>query len=100
LAQVYAGVGANDQHNAYDADVANSFYNLATEVTGQQNRRLKRQRLAFERVKSESLAVHLFVVVAGGRGGKPQARRDGSSLGISAATAVKWSVLYLLFYLQ
>ena len=25
------GVGSNDQHNAYDADVANSFYNLATE---------------------------------------------------------------------
>ena len=29
--QVYKDVGANDQHNAYDADVANSFYNLATE---------------------------------------------------------------------
>lgn len=28
---VYEGVGSNDQHNAYDADVANSFYNLATE---------------------------------------------------------------------
>ena len=24
-------MGSNDQHNAYDADVANSFYNLATE---------------------------------------------------------------------
>ena len=29
--QVYKDVGSNDQHNAYDADVANSFYNLATE---------------------------------------------------------------------
>jgi hypothetical protein len=28
---IYTGVKANDQHNAYDADVANSFYNLATE---------------------------------------------------------------------
>lgn len=28
---VYKDVGANDQHNAYDADVANSFYNLATD---------------------------------------------------------------------
>jgi len=29
--KVYTGVKSNDQHNAYDADVANSFYNLATE---------------------------------------------------------------------
>jgi len=29
--KIYNGVGSNDQHNAYDADVANSFYNLATE---------------------------------------------------------------------
>jgi sterol 24-C-methyltransferase len=29
--KVYKDVGSNDQHNAYDADVANSFYNLATE---------------------------------------------------------------------
>lgn len=29
--KIYKGVGSNDQHNAYDADVANSFYNLATE---------------------------------------------------------------------
>merc|ERR1711959_304227 len=28
---LYKEVGSNDQHNAYDADVANSFYNLATE---------------------------------------------------------------------
>jgi len=28
---MYKDVGANDQHSAYDADVANSFYNLATE---------------------------------------------------------------------
>jgi len=28
---LYKDVGSNDQHNAYDADVANSFYNLATE---------------------------------------------------------------------
>jgi len=28
---IYKDVGSNDQHNAYDADVANSFYNLATE---------------------------------------------------------------------
>lgn len=28
---VYTDVGSNDQHNAYDADVANSFYNLATD---------------------------------------------------------------------
>jgi len=27
----YTGVSGNDQHNAQDADVANSFYNLATE---------------------------------------------------------------------
>eukprot|EP00756_Hemistasia_phaeocysticola_P027642 Hpha_TRINITY_DN16128_c2_g1::TRINITY_DN16128_c2_g1_i1::g.3434::m.3434/K00559/E2.1.1.41, SMT1, ERG6; sterol 24-C-methyltransferase len=27
----YTGVAGNDQHNAKDADVANSFYNLATE---------------------------------------------------------------------
>jgi len=29
--KIYSKVGSNDQHNAYDADVANSFYNLATE---------------------------------------------------------------------
>jgi sterol 24-C-methyltransferase len=29
--KLYKDVGSNDQHNAYDADVANSFYNLATE---------------------------------------------------------------------
>lgn len=29
--KLYTDVGSNDQHNAYDADVANSFYNLATE---------------------------------------------------------------------
>jgi len=29
--KIYTDVGSNDQHNAYDADVANSFYNLATE---------------------------------------------------------------------
>lgn len=29
--KLYTKVGSNDQHNAYDADVANSFYNLATE---------------------------------------------------------------------
>jgi len=28
---MYKNVGSNDQHNAYDGDVANSFYNLATE---------------------------------------------------------------------
>merc|ERR1712216_1032498 len=29
--KIYKDVGSNDQHNAYDADVADSFYNLATE---------------------------------------------------------------------
>jgi len=29
--RIYSSVSSNDQHNAYDADVANSFYNLATE---------------------------------------------------------------------
>ncbi len=29
--KIYTGVSGNDQHNAQDADVANKFYNLATE---------------------------------------------------------------------
>lgn len=29
--KVFTDVGGNDQHNAYDADVANSFYNLASD---------------------------------------------------------------------
>mmetsp|Transcript_22537 Transcript_22537/g.29443 ORF Transcript_22537/g.29443 Transcript_22537/m.29443 type:complete len:370 (+) Transcript_22537:38-1147(+) len=31
FATIFTGIKSNDQHNAYDADVANSFYNLASE---------------------------------------------------------------------
>jgi len=42
------GVGSNDQHNAYDGDIANSFYNLATEVR-QQERETRESFQSFTR---------------------------------------------------